>query len=73
LPLFSFIVSGGGENKLFLGKKVIFVFFSLQKKTKMTISGPLARGALFEKTAPQDPPQKLFIIGRLIAIFFVIW
>jgi hypothetical protein len=24
---------------------------------------PAARGALFEKTAPLDPPQKLFIKG----------
>jgi hypothetical protein len=26
---------------------------------------PAARGALFEKTAPLDPPQKLFIKGSL--------
>jgi hypothetical protein len=26
---------------------------------------PAARGALFEKTAPLDPPQKLLIIRRL--------
>jgi hypothetical protein len=29
------------------------------------ISPPAAREALFEKTAPLDPPQKLFIIRRL--------
>jgi hypothetical protein len=26
---------------------------------------PAARGALFEKTAPLDPPQKLLIIGGI--------
>jgi hypothetical protein len=28
---------------------------------------PAARGALFEKTAPLDPPQKLFIM-----VFFIV-
>jgi cytochrome c biogenesis protein CcdA len=32
---------------------------------------PAARGALFEKTAPLDPPQKLFI--RLRQKFFLFW
>jgi len=27
---------------------------------------PAARGALFEKTAPLDPPQKLLIKGKLV-------
>ena len=29
---------------------------------------PTARGALFEKTAPLNPPQKLFICGKCVAI-----
>jgi len=40
---------------------------------------PLTRGALFEKTAPLDPPQKLFInflfviLNIVICNLFVIW
>jgi hypothetical protein len=30
-------------------------------KEKIYLMPPAARGALFEKTAPLDPPQKLFI------------
>jgi hypothetical protein len=33
------------------------------KKFKQLSLPPAARGALFEKTAPLDPPQKLFIKG----------
>jgi hypothetical protein len=33
----------------------------------MSTMPPAARGALFEKTAPLDPPQKLFIEGSVVS------
>jgi hypothetical protein len=34
---------------------------------------PAARGALFEKTAPLDPPQKLLINILYVILDIVIW
>jgi hypothetical protein len=37
---------------------------------RLLVKPPAARGALFEKTAPLDPPQKLLFREDNIFIFF---